>query len=127
MFQQRLLQVVMLAVAFSASLQTAQAMASDEGVTMIKEFPMSELRLTNGSAFMQATQLNLEYLLMLDPDRLLYTFRVNANLSTKGAKPLGGWEAPNIEVRGHFVGHYMSATAMMWASTGNDTVSRALV
>ena len=89
----------------------------------IAEFPLTDIHLTNGSAFMLATQLNLEYLLMLDPDRLLYTFRVNANLSTMGAKPLGGWEAPTIEVRGHFVGHYMSATAMMWASTGNGTVS----
>lgn len=88
-----------------------------------EEFPMNELRLTPGSAFMQATQLNLEYLLMLDPDRLLYSFRVTANLSTQGAQPYGGWEAPNVELRGHFVGHYMSATAMMYASTGNVTVS----
>ena len=89
---------------------------------MIEEFPMTAIRLTNGSSFMQAAQLNLEYLLMLDPDQLLYSFRVTANLSTQGAKPYGGWEAPNIELRGHFVGHYLSATAMMYASTGNSAV-----
>jgi DUF1680 family protein len=36
------------------------------------------------------------------------------------AKPLGGWEAPDCELRGHFVGHYLSACALMYASTGDQ-------
>jgi len=35
--------------------------------------------------------LNLEYMHMLDPDRLLYNFRVNARLPTNDTKPYGGW------------------------------------
>src|SRR5581483_1152124 len=35
------------------------------------------------------------------------------------AEPLGGWEAPDCELRGHFVGHYMSACAQMYAATGD--------
>ena len=32
----------------------------------------------------------------------------------------GGWEGPDMELRGHFLGHWLSATAMTWSST-NDT------
>ena len=35
------------------------------------------------------------------------------------AEPLGGWEAPNNELRGHFTGHYLSACALMSASLGD--------
>jgi hypothetical protein len=35
-------------------------------------------------------------------------------------KPYGGWEEPNCELRGHFVGHYLSACALMYASTGDE-------
>ena len=86
-------------------------------------FDLNSVRLSEGSSYYDAQALNLKYLLMLDPDRLLYSFRVNAGINTT-AQPYGGWEAPNVEVRGHFVGHYMSATAMMWASTGNAQVRR---
>ncbi|KAJ1264524.1 hypothetical protein BS78_08G007800 [Paspalum vaginatum] len=57
---------------------------------------------------------NVEYLLMLDPDRLVWSFRSQAGLPAPG-EPCGGWEHPDMELRGHFVGHYMSATAKMWA------------
>ena len=59
-----------------------------------------------------------KYLMALDVDRLLRNFRVNAGLPTDAA-PLGGWEAPDCELRGHFVGHYLSAVAQMYASTGD--------
>ena len=52
-------------------------------------------------------ELDRQYLLSLDPDRLLHTFRLNAGLPSS-AKPLGGWEEPKCELRGHFVGHYLS-------------------
>jgi len=65
--------------------------------------------------------LDCAYLLSLDPDRLLYSFRVNAGLSTSNAAPYGGWEAPGSTLcLGHFVGHYLSACAQMYASTGDS-------
>ncbi len=45
--------------------------------------------------------------------RLLFNFRKTAGLHTK-AKPYGGWEHPKVELRGHFVGHYLSAAALMY-------------
>ena len=46
-----------------------------------------------------------------------YTFRVNAGLPVGSATPLGGWEQPengkrSSELRGHFVGHFLSASAL---------------
>ncbi len=81
-------------------------------------FDLGAVRLLDGP-FKQAQDIDAKYMLSLDPQRLLHTFRINAHLPTS-AQPLGGWEAPQCEVRGHFVGHYISACAMMYQSTGNE-------
>ena len=80
-------------------------------------FPLEDVRLLDGP-FRDAMLRDQKYLLDLDPDRLLHNFRVNAGLPSS-AKPLGGWEAPDVELRGHSVGHYLSALALMYASTGD--------
>ena len=80
-------------------------------------FPLTDVRLLDGP-FKHAMELDRAYLLALDPDRLLHNFRVNAGLPSS-AKPLGGWEKPDCELRGHFIGHYLSACALMYASTGD--------
>jgi DUF1680 family protein len=80
-------------------------------------FPLEDVRLLDGP-FRDAMVRDQRYLLELDPDRLLHNFRVNAGLPSS-AKPLGGWEAPDVELRGHTVGHYLSALALMYASTGD--------
>ncbi len=80
-------------------------------------FPLEEVRLLEGP-FRHAQDLDAAYLLSLDTDRLARNFRVNAGLPSQ-AEPLGGWEAPDCELRGHFVGHYMSACAQMYAATGD--------
>ncbi|XP_045826710.1 uncharacterized protein LOC123918663 [Trifolium pratense] len=90
-------------------------------VGFLKEVPLEDVRLLEGSIHAVAQQTNLEYLLMLDVDRLLWSFRKMAGLPTPGT-PYGGWEATNVELRGHFVGHYLSASALMWASTKNDSL-----
>ncbi|MCC6857568.1 MAG: glycoside hydrolase family 127 protein [Bryobacterales bacterium] len=65
--------------------------------------------------------LNARYLEALEPDRLLHTFRLNAGLRSR-AVPLGGWERPDCEVRGHFLGHFLSACALMFATEGNSVL-----
>jgi len=75
------------------------------------------------SAFQTNMLLDKGYLLSLDTDRLLYSFRANAGLSTSNATPYGGWESPNSALcLGHFVGHYLSACSMMYASTGDPAL-----
>ncbi|HKQ16880.1 MAG TPA: beta-L-arabinofuranosidase domain-containing protein, partial [Steroidobacteraceae bacterium] len=82
-----------------------------------RPFEMSQVRLRPGAA-LDAMNVNRRHLLAYDPDRLLHMFRVTAGLPSS-AEPLGGWEAPNNELRGHFTGHYLSACALSFAH-GND-------
>ncbi|KAJ9697934.1 hypothetical protein PVL29_007171 [Vitis rotundifolia] len=91
----------------------------------LKEMSLHDVRLDSDSLHGRAQQTNLDYLLILDVDRLVWSFRKTAGLSTPGL-PYGGWEAPDVELRGHFVGHYMSASAQMWASTHNDTLKEKM-
>jgi uncharacterized protein len=81
-------------------------------------FNLPDVRLLNGP-FRDAMLRDQQYLLSVDADRLLHNFRVNAGLPSS-AKPLGGWEAPDVELRGHSLGHYLSACALMYSSTGDE-------
>jgi hypothetical protein len=73
------------------------------------------------SPFYDAQEANRALLRRLPADRLLHTFRINAGLPST-AQPLGGWERPDCELRGHFSGHFLSACALMHASTGDAEV-----
>jgi uncharacterized protein len=82
-----------------------------------RAFDLRDVRVLDGP-FKRAQDLDAKVLLDMEPDRLLHTFRLNAGISST-ARPLAGWEAPSGELRGHFTGHYLSACAMMYASTGD--------
>lgn len=81
-------------------------------------FAMTEVRLLD-SPFHDAMERDEKYLLDLDADRFLHTFRLNVGLPSS-AKPFGGWEEPKCELRGHSLGHYLSALSLMYASTGDE-------
>jgi uncharacterized protein len=68
------------------------------------------------SPFTDAMKADERYLLLLEPDRLLADFRLHSGLPAK-AKRYGGWESSGLA--GHSLGHYLSACAMQYASTGN--------
>ncbi len=80
-------------------------------------FPLASVDLL-ASRFRANQSRNTDYLLFVDPDRLLHTFRLNVGLPSS-AEPCGGWEAPVSRVRGHCTGHLMSGLALTYASTGN--------
>ncbi|CAN4094877.1 unnamed protein product [Withania somnifera] len=92
---------------------------------ILNEVSLHDVRIEPNSMHGIAQQTNLEYLLMLDVDSLVWSFRKTAGLETP-ANPYGGWEAPDCELRGHFVGHYLSASAQMWASTHNDSLKQKM-
>src|SRR5262249_49135684 len=89
----------------------------DKIAAKARPFDLTEVRLLEGP-FRDAMLRDQQYLLSLDLDRLLHNFRVTAGLASS-AKPLGGWEAPDVELRGHTVGHFLSACALMYSSTGD--------
>ncbi|HEV2783720.1 MAG TPA: beta-L-arabinofuranosidase domain-containing protein [Actinophytocola sp.] len=91
------------------------ALRPDIGVSAFP-FPLTQVSLLD-SPFRANMNRILAYLSFLDPDRMLHTFRVNVGLPSS-AQPVGGWDAPTVELRGHTMGHFLSALAMAYANTG---------
>jgi len=86
-------------------------------VHYVSHFDLTQVRLLDGP-FLRAQDADRKLLLSIDPERLLLMFRVTAGLES-WAQPLTGWESPGSELRGHTLGHYLSACALMYASTGD--------
>ncbi len=85
-----------------------------------KPFPMPDVRLLP-SFWKDTMELNRSFLYSLPNERLAHNFRVTAGIPSD-ADPLGGWEAPDCELRGHYVGHYLSGCALTHASTGDQVI-----
>jgi DUF1680 family protein len=85
-------------------------------------FPLRDVRL-GPSPFLDAQTTDLNYLMAMEPDRLLAPFLREAGLEPK--KPsYGNWESTGLD--GHMGGHYLSALALMVASTGDAEVRRRM-
>uniref|UniRef100_A0A0A9FBN1 Non-reducing end beta-L-arabinofuranosidase-like GH127 catalytic domain-containing protein n=1 Tax=Arundo donax TaxID=35708 RepID=A0A0A9FBN1_ARUDO len=90
--------------------------ASGDGESFLEEVSLHDVRLDGDDAvYGRAQRTNLEYLLLLDVDRLAWSFRKQAGLPAPGT-PYGGWEGPDVELRGHFVGLWggMSRPCSAW-------------
>ncbi len=83
-------------------------------------FPMTDVRLLP-SLWKDMAELNRSWLYSLPNDRLAHNFRVTAGIPSD-ADPLGGWEAPDCELRGHYVGHYLSSCAFLHAGTADQPI-----
>lgn len=68
---------------------------------------------------------NKKYLMELQHDNLVLPYLLEAGLFKRSETPIGihgGWESPTCELRGHFLGHWLSACAMYYEATGNQVV-----
>jgi len=82
-----------------------------------RPLPLSAVRLTGGP-LKHAQDLDAEYLLKLEPDRMLAYYRKRAGLEPKAAG-YGGWDGDGRNLTGHIAGHYLSAVSLMYAATGD--------
>ncbi len=65
---------------------------------------------------------NRSYMMELAPEALLQNYYLEAGIGQVfGGKILkhSGWEDPTCQLRGHFLGHYLSASAMRYHETGD--------
>jgi len=62
------------------------------------------------SRYLDNMNRTVAYLRFVDLDRMLHMFRITAGLPST-AEPLGGWEAPTVQLRGHSTGHLLSGLA----------------
>lgn len=85
-------------------------------------FPLQYVKLLPG-IFKDAQQTDMNYMLALDPDRLLAPY-----LKEAGLKPVkenyGNWE--NTGLDGHIGGHYLSALSFMYAATNDARMNQRL-
>lgn len=84
----------------------------------INAFRIEQVKLLPG-IFKDAQNTDLNYMLALEPDRLLSPFLREAGLEPK-APSYKNWE--NTGLDGHIGGHYLTAISLMYASTGDKQV-----
>lgn len=80
-------------------------------------------QLTENTMFFNSQKTGLDYVLSLDPDRLLspcYT----ALGKTPKAPTYGGWES--MQIQGHSLGHYISALSGFYFQTGSIEAKKKL-
>src|SRR5699024_5301224 len=80
----------------------------------VQYFKLQDVRLLK-SPFKKAQQVDLDYMMKLDPDKLLAPYLKEAGLQPK-ARNYPNRESQGLD--GHIGGHYLSALSMMYASTG---------
>src|SRR5262245_37466006 len=87
--------------------------------TLIKArpVPIAKVRLTGGP-LKRAQDVTAQYLLSLEPDRMLAYYRVRAGLEKK-AEPYGGWDGDHHNLTGHIAGHHLSGVSLMYLATGD--------
>ncbi len=94
------------------------AVAAGHPVPAAEMLPPGDVRLADGP-FRAAQQRDLDYLLELEPARLLAAMREAAGLETK-ARRYGGWETRGSGM----IGHYLSACSWMSEATGHATLKQ---
>lgn len=89
---------------------------SSDKIVQAQQFDLADIRLLD-SPFKTAMEKNGEYLLSLNPDRLLAPYWKEAGVEPN-AENYGGWE--NTGLDGHTLGHYLTAVSLTYAAGGDD-------
>jgi uncharacterized protein len=90
-------------------------------MAIFEPFSLAEIELLDPE-LLGKREADRRYLLSLSTDNLLRPYRLEAGLWTEPCKPEGihwGWESPSSQLRGHFLGHWISAASMHAAASGD--------
>lgn len=100
---------------------------------MLKEFENGTVKLSDG-IFKERENTNRNYLLELKTKNLLQNFYLQAGVPLENAGILNdlnnvdmhfGWESTSCQLRGHFLGHWLSAASMLYATyKDNELLNR---
>ena len=93
------------------------ALDFEQRLVKARPLPLQTVRLTAGP-LKHAQDLEFEYLLALEPDRMLAYLRRSAKLEPK-AQGYGGWDGDGRQLTGHIAGHYLSGVSLAYAATGD--------
>src|SRR5579864_5050538 len=90
-----------------------------------RPMPWGHVSLQTGE-LRRRSKLNRAYMLSLKSENLLQNHYLEAGLWHPRLQPTGchwGWESPTCQLRGHFLGHWLSAAAKLYAATGNAEIT----
>ncbi|QSF44176.1 beta-L-arabinofuranosidase domain-containing protein [Paenibacillus tianjinensis] len=90
--------------------------------SLLNDFRMDQVQVTDPYC-VNAFSKEVLYLKSYDPDRLVAGFRENRGLPAKSEK-YPGWES--TEIRGHTLGHYLTALSQAYQTTRNDNLLKRL-
>ena len=107
------------ATPFRADLNDSTTVAPDKVPAKAYAFDLNQVQLLDGP-FKHAQDLNRKLLLNTDLDQLLHPFRREAKLPN----PAGGNDSYGWPFTGHVVGHYLSASALLWRNTGDAEIKK---
>lgn len=107
---------VLLSISIACLTLSCQPEVKQSGAFNVAAFDLDKVTLLDGP-FKHAVDLNQNVLMNYEPDRLLARFRSEAGLTPK-AEGYHGWEDNTIS--GHSLGHYLSAMALMFKTTGEE-------
>ena len=79
--------------------------------SIINGTELDAVSFVEGSYYEGLMKTNLNYMMSLDKNRLLFNYRRIAGLSTQGATSYGGWISPESNGAGQFESHYIVALA----------------
>lgn len=92
---------------------------------MLRPLPFGSVKLLPG-LLQRRFEINRGYMLSLKTENLLQNFYQEAGLWAPRAEPGAdihwGWESPTCQLRGHFLGHWLSGAAYIAANTGDPEV-----
>ncbi len=136
-----------LAVVFAAGLALAQqaplkrAAASPE---VVKPVPVGQVKLLGTDfgpmaavGFARRAELNRDYVMSLKNENLLQNYYLEAGLwnpqfrqtamgpDSRGDNIHWGWESPTCQLKGHFLGHWLSAAAYLAAQGDGEVKAKA--
>lgn len=89
---------------------------------MMREVALDRVQLLP-SMFKDRYDLNRAYLMSLKNQNLLQNYYLEAGLWMSAERPEDlhwGWESPTCELRGHFLGHWLSAAAHAYRCSGDQ-------
>lgn len=75
--------------------------------------------------FKKRFDVNRSYMISLETQNLLQNHYMEAGLWAPWGKPENahwGWESPTCQIRGEFLGHWLSAAAHVYATTGDQEI-----
>lgn len=91
---------------------------------IFKAVTQDKVKLLNGT-LKRKTQLNRKYIMSLKNENLLQNYYLEAGLwqdSDKLKDIHWGWESPTCQLRGHFLGHWLSAAARIYSASDDMEV-----